>query len=78
MKDKDSAINDVNEKLMKRMNECQVLREENAAARESLHLSTDREVKHIFYADGIWVLVGVTIFRLLGLGLGFGFGKDQD
>jgi hypothetical protein len=45
MKDKDSAINDLNEKLMKRMNECQVLREENATARESLHLSTDREVK---------------------------------
>ena len=45
MKDKDSAINDLNEKLMERLNECQVLREENEAARKNISMSTDLEVR---------------------------------
>jgi hypothetical protein len=44
MKDKNSAINDLNEKLMQSINECQVLREENEIAKESLLLTSDREV----------------------------------
>ena len=44
VKEKNSAINDLNEKLMQRLDECQVLREENETARENLNLSSEREV----------------------------------
>ena len=44
MKDKNSAINDLNEKLMQRLNECQVLQEENEIAKQHLHLPSDHEV----------------------------------
>lgn len=44
MKDKDSAISDLNEKLMERLNECQVLREENETARKNINMSSDLEV----------------------------------
>lgn len=44
VKDKHSAINDLNEKLMERMNECQILREENKAAMENINFSTDEGV----------------------------------
>ena len=44
MKDKNSAINDLNEKLMQRIDECQVLQEENEIAKENLHCRSDHEV----------------------------------
>ena len=44
VKDKDSAINDLNEKLMERLNECRVLREENETARKNINMSSDLQV----------------------------------
>ena len=46
VKEKDSAINDLNEKLMERLKECQVLREENEAVKESLDLSNEVRSMH--------------------------------